>query len=279
MTEQHASSPPQSRLWQFFALTFAITWAFWIPLALTGQDVMAGPMMIALLVGGFGPSIAGIVMVYRAKDREGIRDFWRRSVSFKQIGARWYRVTLLLFPVAYGLGILLDVLFGGNLPGAEALARVAVQPAYLLVGVIMSLVIGPLAEEFGWRGFALDELQSSWSALISSLVLGGFWWLWHFPEFFMVGIATGEIVSGVLPFLAFTASVFAMSILYTWVYNNTRRSILSAILLHFMHNFILNILIPISSRADLIKTALLVVMVIGVVIVHGPETFTRGEER
>lgn len=95
----------------------------------------------------------------------------------------------------------------------------------------------------------------------------------------MVGIATGEIVSGVLPFLAFTASVFAMSILYTWVYNNTRRSILSAILLHFMHNFILNILIPISSRADLIKTALLVVMAIGVVIVHGPETFTRGEER
>jgi len=278
MTEQNASSPPQPRLWQFFALTFVITWAFWIPLALSGQDVMAGPMMIALLVGGFGPSIAGIVMVYRIKGQEGIRDFWRRSVSFKGINARWYGVILLLFPAVYGLGILLDILFGGNPPGAEALAQVSVQPAYLLIGVIMSLVLGPLAEEFGWRGFALDELQSKWSALVSSLVLGGFWWLWHFPEFFMVGITTGEIVSGVIPFIAFTASVFAMSILYTWVYNNNGRSILSAILLHFMHNFILNMLIPISNRADMFKTALLVLMAIGVVVVWGAKTFTRDEE-
>jgi len=158
------------------------------------------------------------------------------------------------------------------------LAQVSVQPAYLLIGVIMSLVLGPLAEEFGWRGFALDELQSKWSALVSSLVLGGFWWLWHFPEFFMVGITTGEIVSGVIPFIAFTASVFAMSILYTWVYNNNGRSILSAILLHFMHNFILNMLIPISNRADMFKTALLVLMAIGVVVVWGAKTFTRDEE-
>jgi membrane protease YdiL (CAAX protease family) len=277
MTEQYASSPPQSRLWQFFLLTFVITWVFWIPLALAGQDVMAGPMMIALIVGGFGPSIAGIVMVYRTKDEDGRRDFWRRSVSFKLIGARWYAVILLLFPLAYGLGILLDVLFGGSPPGAEALVWVSAQPAYLLVSVIMALVIGPLAEELGWRGFALDELQSNWNALASSLILGGFWWLWHFPEFFMVGIATGEIVSGVLSFLSFTVSVIATSILYTWVYNNNGRSILSAILLHFMHNFILNMLLPISNRADIFKTALLVLMAIGVVVVCGQETFTCEE--
>ena len=37
-------------LWIFFALTFFLTWIFWIPLALSGQDVMAGPLMIILLL-------------------------------------------------------------------------------------------------------------------------------------------------------------------------------------------------------------------------------------
>ena len=91
----------------------------------------------------------------------------------------------------------------------------------------MSLVLGPLSEEFGWRGYALDPLQSKWSALAASLVLGVFWLFWHTPEFFMAGIPTGEIVSGIVPFLTFAADVIAMAVLYTWVFNNTRRSILS----------------------------------------------------
>jgi len=34
---------------------------------------MADPFMITLVLGGFGPSIAGIIMTYRTQAREGRR--------------------------------------------------------------------------------------------------------------------------------------------------------------------------------------------------------------
>lgn len=107
---------------------------------------------------------------------------------------------------------------------------------------------------------------------------GRFLVVWHFPEFFMTGIPTGDIVSGPLPFVTFASNVFAMSILCTWVYNNTEHSILAIILLHFMYNFTQNGLSPISDRADIFKTVLLIVAAVVVVIVWGPETLTRPQE-
>jgi len=229
------NTPSFKQFWIFIGLTFALTWVFWIPLAVSGQDVMAGPLMIPLLLGGFGPSIAGIIMTYRRQDKAGWRDFWWRSINFKQINMGWYAVIFAIFPLAYGLAILFDMLLGGSPPGADNLVQ----------------------------------------ALASSLVLGVFWLLWHTPEFFMAGIPTGEIVSGVVPFLTFAADVIAMAVLYTWVFNNTRRSILSAILLHFSHNFMLNMLLPISKRADLFQSVFLVMSAIIVVAIWGSKTLIR----
>ena len=262
-------------IWIFFALTYFLTWIFWIPLALSGQDVMAGPLMIALLLGGFGPSIAGIIMTYRTQDREGRRDFWRRSINFRQIGAGWYAVILLIFPLVYGLAILLDMLLGGSLPGADAITQIAAQPASLIGMLLMGLIIGPLAEEFGWRGFALDPLQARWSALISALVIGVFWWAWHFPLFFMNGMLQNEWGVETVAFWAYAVTVFSLSVLFTWVFNNTRRSILAAILLHFMYNSTLNVLSPLPDRVSIFATGLLVLAAIVVVIFWGSKTLSR----
>ena len=262
-------------IWIFFTLTYFITWIFWIPLALSGQDVMAGPLMIALVLGGFGPSIAGIIMTYRTQAWVGRRDFWRRSINFRQIGAGWYAVILLIFPLVYGLAILLDMLLGGSPPGAEAIAQIAAQPASLIGMLLMGLIIGPLAEEFGWRGFALDPLQARWSALISALIIGVFWWVWHFPLFFMNGMLQNEWGVGTTAFWSFAVTVFAFSVLYTWVFNNTRRSILAAILLHFMSNSALNVLSPLSDRVTLFTAGILALMAVVVVVIWGAKTLTQ----
>jgi membrane protease YdiL (CAAX protease family) len=262
-------------VWIFFALTYFLTWVFWIPLALSGQDVMAGPLMIALVLGGFGPSIAGIIMTYRTQDREGRRDFWKRAINFKQIGAGWYAMILLIFPLVYGLAILLDMLLGGSLPGVDAVTQIAAQPASLIGMLLMGLIIGPLAEEFGWRGFALDPLQARWSALISALVVGVFWWAWHFPLFFMNGMLQNEWGLGTVAFWAYVLTVISLSVLFTWVFNNTRRSILAAIFLHFMYNSTLNVLSPLSDRASLFATGLLILTAIVVIIFWGSKTLSQ----
>ncbi|WP_144440314.1 CPBP family glutamic-type intramembrane protease [Limnochorda pilosa] len=51
----------------------------------------------------------------------------------------------------------------------------------------------------GWRGYALPRLQRRFNALVSSLVLGFLWWLWHLPLVFIPG---KFMVTGLLPFVA-----------------------------------------------------------------------------
>lgn len=64
------------------------------------------------------------------------------------------------------------------------------------------------------------------------------------------------------------------SILQTWIYNNTGRSTLSAILLHFMGNFT-GELFELSARAEIYSFLLAIAAAIIVVLAWGPKTLTR----
>ena len=46
---------------------------------------------------------------------------------------------------------------------------------------LKNLFAGPLGEELGWRGFALNELQKKHSPIKSSIIIGFWWGLWHLP--------------------------------------------------------------------------------------------------
>src|SRR5690606_26340526 len=53
--------------------------------------------------------------------------------------------------------------------------------------LLQSLLLGPVGEEFGWRGLALPLLQRRFSPLWASLILGVVWAIWHVPAFLMSG--------------------------------------------------------------------------------------------
>ena len=100
----------------------------------------------------------------------------------------------------------------------------------------MALVMvlgGPLQEEFGWRGYALDRLQARYSALIASILLGIIWASWHLPLFFIAGSAQQGIE---LSF--YHVSLIGIAIIMTWFHNNTKASILTALLAHALINSI-----------------------------------------
>lgn len=67
------------------------------------------------------------------------------------------------------------------------------------------------------------------------------------------------------------------SILYTWITNNTGRSILSAILFHFVGNAF-GQLFALSYRAEVYGQLLSIPAVVLVVAVWGARTLTRGEK-
>ena len=82
--------------WAFFALTYALTWLFWIPAALTGRSIGEFPVTLLIALGGICPAVCGISLTRLTRDKAGWRDYWRRVIDFRRIGARWYAVIFLL---------------------------------------------------------------------------------------------------------------------------------------------------------------------------------------
>jgi uncharacterized protein len=220
--------------WLFLGLTYGLSWAIWVPYLLSGKTVNSP--VPALIMACSVPSLVGILLTHLTSDGAGSVDFWKRVVSFKLIGLRWYAVIICLFPFLLALGLLTDKLFGGALPSLRGAEQTLRQPAALVLFIGANIIGGPLGEELGWRGFALDHLQNKWNALIASLVLGIIWTAWHFPLFYIKGTPQQGMGFGTFLFWLWSLQVVSLSVLTTWVYNNSHRSILSAILMHFMFN-------------------------------------------
>jgi len=243
--------------WVFIIATFTFSWLMWVPSALIGENFTSSPWGIPYLLGGFGPSLAAICLVYRGRSPETRQGFWTRLFSFKKIPGRIYLLIFLIFPGVYSLSLLLHWLLGGELPELETLSLIAQQPAALIGMVLLGIFTGPLSEELGWRGYALDILQSRFSPLLSSLILAPFWWAWHLPLFFMDGTTQHTWGVGSFEFWIFLLQIFPLTLLFSWIYNRTDRSILSAVLIHFMTNFTLGLVYPIPARVFLFQALLL----------------------
>ena len=137
------------------------------------------------------------------------------------------------------------------------------------------LILGPLSEEIGWRGYALERLQTRWNALTSSLIVGLVWALWHLPLFLIVGTSQHELD---IPFMGFLIQMTASSILYTWLYNNTQQSLWSAILLHWLYTYAALVLSSGIIRSPLyngLEYLPYVLMAAIVVLIWKPQTLSR----
>src|SRR5215217_5405554 len=86
-----------------------------------------------------------------------------------------------------------------------------------------------LFEEIGWRGFALPRLQRLYGPLVGSLVLGVLWALWHLPLFLIPSWDTPH--GNVLDVALFVVLALALTIVLTWVFNNTKGSAVVVVVL------------------------------------------------
>jgi len=268
----------KSNPWRFFILALGISWFFWIWVILLGWNVMAFPAIVLGAFGLFGPAIAEIILIYCARDKDERRDYWQRVFDIRRIGKRWHLIIWLTFPALNTLALLLSVLAGSSWSEFETARNLLSEPWRIFPFAIFILLYGPLPEELGWRGYALDGLQARYNALLSSLILGAIWALWHLPLFFMKGQWQHDVLKfGTLDFWTFIFSPIFLSILFTWIYNNTNRSTLSAILFHFMCNFSGN-LIPLTEQGRLYSLILIIILSIVVTLIFRPRTLTRNKK-
>jgi uncharacterized protein len=254
--------------WFFFMIAFGISWFFWIPATFAKENVLGSAWVILLYLGGLGPPVAGITLTYLNKDKAYQKEYWQRALNPKRIGGKWYLVILFAYPI---LVLSVAWILNGQIQITETLKELWEQPLSLITFVIFIFIFGPLPEELGWRGYVLDELQERVNAVVASIVLGAIWAIWHLPLFFMNGTYQNEMGIGTPSFWQFCIFAVVFSVLITWVYNNNRRSTLSAALFHFTVNLTGN-LMEISPTEELIRNILLVIITIIIVQICGVST-------
>jgi membrane protease YdiL (CAAX protease family) len=160
---------------------------------------------------------------------------WLRRIVLWRVGLRWYVFALAGFPLVMALGTMIVR------PGALASFDPSAQPftlAYLGAFVFMVLIGGPLFEEPGWSGFALHRLEQLQGPLDGGLILGGLWVLWHLPGFLIPSQGLTDIPprGTVMDFVVFALALVGLRLVMVWVFNNTRGSVLMAILAHASWN-------------------------------------------
>lgn len=216
----------------YFALAYAGSWLFSLPIALSADGAALLPYRVprsavgwTIAIGNYaGPTLAGFTMAYVTEGMPGVRRLLRRLALWR-VGLRWYAVALLGIPAGFIFGALL-------LPGTFAAFRplpLAVLLAYPLSYLYILALGGPLGEEPGWRGFALPHLQRAYGPLVGTLILGFMWTWWHLPMFWVPAWNNSPTVMNMLLFLA---AATVINIPMTWLFNHTKGSVLLAVLLH-----------------------------------------------
>ncbi|MFP4147973.1 MAG: CPBP family intramembrane glutamic endopeptidase [Nitriliruptoraceae bacterium] len=208
----------------FLVATFSWSWALW---ALAAGADLPEPAAHSLLVAGrYGPSVAAIVVTVVVAGRSGLSELLVPLRSWRAPAPLWLLVVAgptVLVLVSIGLTALL-----GTEPGTfnDPASAYLVLPAFLVILVAG----GPLGEELGWRGFALDHLQARSGPVAASLLLGAVWGVWHLPLFL-----DPSQVQAALPPLLYLGQTLSTAVVYTWLWNRTR-SLPLVLVLHTMTN-------------------------------------------
>ncbi|MFQ6089007.1 MAG: type II CAAX prenyl endopeptidase Rce1 family protein [Candidatus Methanofastidiosia archaeon] len=265
-------------LWLFFLIAFAFTWLFWILEALAMRGMLGTSIFVDFLVGpdnpaAWGPLVAAFLLTYLSARKVGVIKLLKRGVDFR-FNKIWWLPTLFLMPAITGGALLLAILSGETIPELTWLSN----PLTLVVGsysfIYLLFLGGPLQEEFGWRGYALPRLQARFNALVSSLILGLMWGLWHLPYFFI-----GEAIIYQHAIFGLIISDILIAILMTWLYNNTGGSILTALIFHTTISFSW-VLFPTleTDLGSLYYLILLILASISITIIWGPKRLVREKQ-
>ena len=257
------------------ALMFLYTWT--IDLSNSGVLPFKVPFAVVLTLG-WGFILVSVLMTWATLGRDAMIAFLNRFLLWR-VGWTWWLVALLLLP-ALGFASILLTSWLTRVPvdfSHPMIRDVVPLDAPLLTLVLPWLIFEILTngEEWGWRGYVLPRLQAKYNALTASLIVGVIWSVWHLPKFLGVGMNDER------SFAWFTVAHLALAVLYTWLYNNTRGSILLVVLFHATGNTA-GMFLPVKFAVaggvvENMLIALYIVAAVVVALIAGAENLSRTE--
>lgn len=211
--------------WFYFVLTYALSWSVWF-----AGDILLKEewQLLVIVIGAFGPFCAALILLRITRGKDGLKAWLRSTFNFR-IHYSWYLLGAIALPFFFaGIHHLIYLAFGGQ-SGVEFNTDWLLYFAYLIPTALLS----GGNEEPGWRGYITPVLLGRFNLYLSHVIVGVFWALWHLP-FYLIGDWGGEDQ----PLIWLIIYCIPLSVIITWLYFRSRKSILPAMLFHAGSNVV-----------------------------------------
>jgi membrane protease YdiL (CAAX protease family) len=214
-TDSGRSAEDAADVTAYFTLACAITWVLALPAAISWMRHQAPPPYAIACAGlsAFGPLLAALGVAGPRRQLGAVFGRWRTNPA-------WIVVGLLVAPLIHLVATALFVAIGGR--PAQWFHPPSTPEA------MAALVVFPLGEEFGWRGFAHPRMVRRFGAVRGCLMLGAVWGIWH------LAYAITPQAAGFDPFI-FVLTLVELplyALVIGWVFERANRSMAVAIALH-----------------------------------------------
>lgn len=256
----------RSPLIAFFTVAYVLTWLGWLmPERIYVGTLLSGALALPFLLMVPGPLYAAVIVTAIIAGKPGVIALLRKFTIWRA-GWGWFAFALLMAPAICVAPAYLNMAFGAPNPTAALIASVPTMLTMFAIRLVNPLD-GPMQEELGWRGFAVPRLQERHSPLVASAILGVLVVIWHVPL----------VLLGMVPAYALFGT-FAFTIVFGWLYNNTKGSVLVTLIAHAADGLVITGNLGLNSIDDERHTMLLVatwcVTALVIALIYGP-TLTR----
>ena len=210
----------------FVGLVLILSWFQFLPSLLPNWFDLEVPALIPVFLEGLfmlSPILAVMIILTLGSTDEGVGQFVRTRFRWR-IASIWYVLAVFLFPLTGAAALILFVVQGEPFP-------LNTSHLLLLALVFTHGLVANLIEAYGWRGYLQETLQSMYSALTASILVGIVWVLWHLPLFFH---PDGGFES--IPLSRYIFLLVGVSIIFAWMYNESRGSVVLVTIMHCSFN-------------------------------------------
>ncbi len=216
-----------------------------------------GTSLIALIMLSLPAALLpALVITLAISGADGVKQLLATLVRPKG-NIFYYFIAFLTFPVIQIVGTGITNILNGNAWFSPVSQGVDLAFTTLITFFSVLLFSGGINEESGWRGFAQRRLQAKYSPLVANLKLWFLMVIWHIPNDIVQYRYGGYILVRIAlyPFI---------TILFGWIYNRTKGSILAPAIFHASMNSMNPLMeaFPITTAGNILLVGIAVVAIV-----------------
>jgi uncharacterized protein len=243
----------------FAVLSLLLSWWAW---------PLYGLGLLPIPVAPFGPFLAALIVLTVTEGKSGVIGLFRRMGRWR-VNVIWYLIALATPVVLSAVAVIINIALGAEVQ----LSIVNIDGLDVLTTFAMVLLIpgfGGAWEEPGWRGYAVPRLQSGRTALRAALILGVLIAGWHLPLILVGQVSWTDMIQ-----------IIGAVIIFNWLFNNARGSVLIIMLAHAVNNTAWSTLTskvvaePDFHRQAVLQAIVWCVTAVIVVLAAGPSNLSR----